>query len=294
METTKTPKTPKTPKTTIPPKRASFASPAVLLAAAVALAGAVAPRASLADGRLPGEAETLTTEVRATAQKHLGVIAKGGDECPKAVRALLVLGPVVWPVVENAMRLTPSDEARPHLTYLKALLLKKADPDFELLREAVRRKALTGNLALISSLCFDFRLGRPDPARPGKRLPLAVQPTKTPLGASISRCPDGTMVVGFGADGEAKVEDAGDLELIEPTAGFVAGIGGKPIPAQGASGRGANVVVKAPMGFAYAWATDGAAGMKPDGTGGEGGSAEAKGGAGEWSRAGNGGKGAGG
>ena len=276
------------------PRRLPSFAVAALAVTGVALSGAVAPRASLADGRLPGEAEMLTTEVRATAQKHLDAIVAGGAECPKAVRALLVLGPVVWPVVENATRLTPPEEAKPHLTYLKALLLKKADPDFEVLREGIRRKVLTGNLTLIASLCLDFRLGRMDPARPGKRLPLAVQPTKTPLGASIYRAPDGTMVIGFGADGEEKVEDAGDLDMNEPAAGFVAGIGGKPIPAQGSSGRGANVVVKAPMGFAYAWATDGAPGGAADGAGGEGGSGEATGGAGQWSRAGNGGKGAGG
>ena len=66
--------------------------------------------AARADAKLPGEVDALTDEVRSTVQRHLEVIGKASDEpkpkadAEKARRAILVLGPVVYPVVDNALR----------------------------------------------------------------------------------------------------------------------------------------------------------------------------------------------
>src|SRR5688500_13534878 len=88
---------------------------------ALAAALAVAPPRALADERLPGEAVELTDKVRAEATKHVETLGKGEEKATLAARrALLKLGPVVWPVIENASRLTPPDAARPHMAFLKA------------------------------------------------------------------------------------------------------------------------------------------------------------------------------
>lgn len=249
---------------------------------------------AVADSRLPGEVGELTPEVRAVAQKHVDVIVKGegaeGD-VPKARRALLLMGPAIWPVVDNAMRLAPPDAARPHLNYLKALLVKKVEPEFEYLRERLRRTTLVGTPPALLKELNDFRLGRPDPAKPTKRLPPSVVPTKAGP-TTVYRSADGTIVLAFGADATEKDPDAPDVGVSEAAAGFVMAVGGKPLPFARRSGKGGNVTVSAPMGYAFAWATDGAVGMAPGGEGGEGGSGEAHGGAGEHARSGNGGAGA--
>lgn len=263
----------------------------VVLAAALATPSA---RPAHADSKLPGEASELTPEVRTAAQKHVDVIVKGGGaegDVAKARRALLVLGPAIWPVLENALRLAPPDAARPHLNYLKALLVKKAEPEFEHLRERLRRTILVGAAPTLLKEMNDFRIGRPDPAKPGKRLPCSIVPTKAGTTA-VYRSADGTIVLAFGADATDKDPDAVDVGVNEPTAGFVMAVGGKAKSFSRRSGKGANVSVSAPMGFAFAWATDGAVGMAPGGEGGEGGTADAHGGAGEHARSGNGGAGA--
>ncbi len=255
---------------------------AFALAGCLALSsGALSPPAASADDRLPGEAADLTPEVRATAQKHVDAIVKLTPDADKAQRALLVLGPAVWPVLENAMRLVPPDAARPRLNYLKALLLKKAEVDFEYLRQRIRRTVLVGDLSALVTEVQILRLGRPDPDHPGKKLPCASKPT--PLGStSVYRSADGTIVVGFGPDGTVDKPDAPDVSLNEAAAGFVAGMGGHSVPAARHSGRGSTVTVVAPQGFAWAWATDGAVGQKPGGSGGEAGAAEAQGGVGQY------------
>ncbi len=260
-------------------------TPAVLLAASLLLLAGGA-RAVRADAKIPGEADALTDEVRATVQKHLEVISKVVSDDPKskadaekARRAILVLGPVVFPVVENAMRLGPTEGARPHLNLLKALLATKAEPDFEAFRNRVRRTILTGSVDAVGREANEFRMGKPDPKKPGKRIPPTVQPVKSGLGIAF-RSADGSIVVAFGADGDEKAPDCADFNVNEPAAGLVIAIGGKPIPFPRTSGHGANVTVIAPMGFAFAWATDGAPGKAPGGNGGEGGAASATGAAG--------------
>jgi hypothetical protein len=254
---------------------------ATLALAPFATALAPAPRVAVAGDLLPGEVPDLTPDARAAAQKQIDALNAGTD-CPKSVRALLAMGPAIWPVLENAMRLNPPEAARPHFNYLKALLHKKADPDFEVLRDGLRRKMLTGGVGLVYGVCQEFRIGRPDPAKPGKRLPLGPKPTKNAQGANVFKCPDGTITLAFGADGVAKAEDAADSEIEDATAGVVIVIAGRAMSAPGSSGHGANVTVRAPNGFAYAWAGDGANAVKPDGTPGEAGVAEATGAAGQF------------
>lgn len=266
-------------------------TPSRRLAGALALAFALASPVATADTKLPGEAIELTPEVRTAAQKHVDVIVRGEGDVPKARRALLVLGPAIWPVVENAMRLAPPDAARAHLNYLKALLVKKAEPEFEHLRERLRRTVLVGAAPSLLKEMNDFRLGRPDPAKAGKRLPCTIVPSKAGS-TTVYRSADGTIVLAFGADATEKDPDALDVGVSEAAAGFVMAVGGKAMPFARRSGKGANVTVSAPMGFAFAWATDGAAGLAPGGEGGEGGNAEAHGGAGEHARSGSGGAGA--
>lgn len=270
--------------------------PAVLLAASLLLAAPGAPTAR-ADAKIPGEADTLTDEVRAAAQKHLDVIAKVTDDAKskadaeKARRALLVLGPVVYPVVENTMRLGIAEGARPHLNYLKALLAPKTEPEFEAFRNRARRTILTGSIEGLYREANEFRLGKPDPKKPGKRIPPALQPVKAGLGTAF-RSADGSLVVAFGGDGDEKNPDCPDFNLYEVTAGLVVGVGGKALAFPRTSGHGANVSVTAPSGFAFAWATDGAPGKAPGGNGGEGGAATATGGAGTYTHDGAGGAGA--
>lgn len=259
--------------------------------ALTALLGVVLATSAGADAKLPGEASELTPEVRAAAQKLVDVIVKGEGEVVKARRGLLVMGPAIWPVIDNALRLAPPDAARPHLNYLKALLVKKVEPEFEYLRERLRRTSLVGAPPALLKEMNDFRIGRPDPAKPGKRLPPSVTPT-TDGTKSVYRSSDGTLVLAFGADATDQSPDAVDVGVSEATAGFVMAVGGKPMPFARRSGKGANVSVSAPMGFAFAWATDGAAGQAPGGEGGEGGTADAHGGAGEHARSGSGGAGA--
>jgi hypothetical protein len=248
--------------------------------------------AARADGKVPGEAGELTAEVRATAQKHVDAIvgAKEAKDGEKPQRALLVMGPVVWPVIENALRLVPPDSARARLHLLKALLAKKTEPEFEHLRERLRLKFLGGSLEAVQTELTAFRTGRPDPAKPGKKIPPSVKPTT--LGtSSVYRSADGSIVIAFGADGTAQKPDAGPVSLNEATAGFVAGVGGRALPNPRASGAGSEVLVVAPLGFAYAYGTDGANGMKGGGEGGQAGTAEARGGAGQFARSGTGGAG---
>jgi hypothetical protein len=247
--------------------------------------------AALAD-KVPGEANELTPEVRTTAQKHVDAIvaAKEAKDGEKPQRALLVLGPVVWPVIENALRLVPPEAARARFHFLKALLAKKTEPEFEHLRERLRLKFLGGSHEAIHAELIAFRTGRPDPSKPGKKIPPAVKPTT--LGTSaVYRSADGSIVIGFGADGTAEKPDAGPVSLNEATAGFVAGVGGRALTSPRASGGGSEIVVTAPLGFAYAYATDGATGAKGGGEGGQAGSSEARGGAGQFSRNGTGGAG---
>ena len=137
----------------------------------------------------------------------------------------------------------------------------------------------------------DFRRGRPDPAKPAAKIPPACRPVLAGT-TSVFRSADGTIVLAFGADGTEKAPDAPDVALSEASAGFAAAVGGKPRPAAHNSGRGGAVSVLAPMGYAFAWAANGADGVRPGGAAGDGGTAEAKGGAGEHAHAGSGGAGA--
>ena len=249
---------------TSPPRRLGFLLSATLLLAT----GAHRSARVDADDRLPGEVAELTDKTRADAQVQLDVILKGTGDVGKARRALLLMGPAIWPAVDNALRLTPSDAARPHLTFLKALLLKKAEPEFEALRGRLRRKLLTDDMNGIGAELNEFRLGMKDPANPGKRLPLKVPATK--LGSTTTyRSADQTLVVAFGGDATAKKPDAPEVSLTDPAAGFAAAVGGKPLPYDRQSGKGADASCEAPQGFAYAWPTDGAVGKAPGGTGGE-------------------------
>jgi hypothetical protein len=260
--------------------------PAVLLVTSLVL---VSPgvRTARADAKIPGEADALTDEVRATVQKHLEVIGRISDDpktktdAEKARRAILVLGPVVYPVVENAMRLGAAEAARPHLNYLKALLAPKAEPEFEAFRNRARRTILSGSIEALSREANEFRMGKPDPKKPGKRIPPTIQPVKSGLGIAF-RSADGSIVVAFGGDGDEKTPDCADFNVNEPAAGLVIAIGGRPFPFPRTSGHGANVTVTAPTGFAFAWATDGAPGKAPGGNGGEGGAASASGGVGAY------------
>jgi hypothetical protein len=263
----------------------------VLLAALLPFAAPHAPAS--ADDRMPGEAIELTEEVRATAQKEVDALCAAPDEegAKKPRRALLILGPAVWPVIENRMKLLPPAQARPHLNYLRALLSKKEEPEFDWVRGRIRRVIIVGRLEDMRQVMADFRVGRPDPKKPGQKIAPTVRPTVV-VGGTLYRSGDGSIVLCYGADGTDKAPDSVDIDLTEPDAGFVAALSGKPKPAPRHSGKGGVVNVTAPMGFAFAWASDGAEGMRPGGEGGEGGSPKAVGGAGTFERTGNGGAGA--
>ena len=266
-------------------------------------------RTAAADGKVMGEIEVLSEEARATAQKYIDAIVKNavikpgeGEasnadadkarlDCEKARRALLVMGPAVYPVVDNAARLAPPADVRPHLNYLKALLAPKAEPELDALRARVRKAVLGSNLNGIFAEANEFRAGKPDPKHAGKRIPPTIQPVKYGIGLAY-RSADGSFVLVFGPDADDKTPDCADLNVSEGAAGFVIGIGGRAAAFARTSGHGANVTVTAPLGFAYAWATDGAPGKAPGGTGGEGGAGSASGGAGSFGRSGNGGAGA--
>lgn len=257
-------------------------------------------RAAHADDRdrVIGEATELTEAVRTETLKHLDVIAKADAEDAATVkaavaarRAVLRQGPVVWPVVENALRLNPPAGARPHLQLIKALLAKKSEPEFEALRARLRKRFLMDDFKGMHEELGRFRQGLPNPAKPGKFLPLSVSPTK--VGATtVFRSGDGSIVLAYGADADANNPDAPEAVVSDPVAGFVAVIGGKAVPFERQSGRGADTTATAPGGFAWSWASDGAPGKAPGGTGGTGGSGQATGGAGVFQRSGNGGAGA--
>lgn len=264
-----------------------------LLVASVVSLPFAAPPAVVADDKVLGEATELTDKVRAETQKQLDVITKSTVEkdVVAARRALLKLGPVVWPVVENALRLGPPEGARPHLALVKALLAKKTEPEFESLRARLRKRMLMDDVKGMQAELASFRLGLPDPAKAGKRLPMSCKPTK--LGSTtVYRSSDGSLVVGYGADGDDKQPDAPEASVTDSVAGFVAVLGGKPAPFERQSGRGADATANASNGFAWAWATDGAPGKPPGGAGGIAGAANATGGAGQFSRSGDGGAGA--
>jgi hypothetical protein len=250
---------------------------------------ALAPVPLAAEDRLPGEAASLTDDVRAKAEKHVAAIV-AGKEPEKAARALLVLGPAVWPVIDQSRRVSVADAPKPWFGYLHALLVPKGDPDFEALRARLRRSILSGRPDAIAGDLREFRRGRPDPAQRGKQLPLAVPVQELPGGGKSYRSSDGTILVGFGGDGNAKNPDAGDVSLSDPTPGFVAAMGGRGLPAPDVGGRGGHAVAVAENGYAFAWAQDGADGEKPQGRGGEAGVAEARGGAGSHVRQGKPGK----
>jgi hypothetical protein len=254
----------------------------------------VAPAAPLcADDRMPGEAAELTEEVRAKAQKEVEALCAAPDleAAKKPRRALLVMGPAVWPVIENRMKLLPPAQTRPHFAFLKALLVKKDEPEFEHLRGRLRRVFLMDALQNLRTELANFRVGRPDPAKPGQKIPPTARPKMIGTHA-LYRSGDGSIVVLFGGDGTDAAPDSPDIDLTEDSAGFVAAVSGKPRPAARHSGKGGVVNVTAPMGFAVAWASDGAEGMRPGGEGGEGGSPKAVGGAGMHERPGAGGPGA--
>jgi len=98
--------------------------------------------------------------------------------------------------------------------------------------------------------------------------------------------------VGYGADGDGKNPDAPEGSVSDSTAGLVAVFGGKGAPFERQSGRGGDATASAQNGFAWAWAADGAPGQAPGGAGGVAGTANATGGAGTFTRAGDGGAGA--
>ncbi len=259
-----------------------------------------------ADGKSLGEVDALTDETRAATQKQIDVILKNavirvgeGEttnaeadkarvDCERARRAILSMGPAVYPVVDNAIKLNPSADARIHFNYLKALLLAKSEPELDVLRARVRKAVLGSNLNGIKGEAVEFRAGKPDPKRPGKRIPPTIQPVKHGLGI-VFRSADGSFVVAFGPDADEKSPDCADFNVSDGSAGFVIVIGGMALPFPRTSGHGQNLTVTAPLGFAYAWATDGAPGKAPGGAGGEGGEAIATGGAGAFARNGNGG-----
>ena len=270
------------------------------LAAVVALPASFAPTLATAGDVLPGEKTELTTEVRAEAEAQLKIIRDGtGEPVVKARTALLRMGPVVWPVIENAIHLTVTDPPKPHLKYLKALLGPKTEPEFEWLRGRLRRAILIGKPEAFLTEFTQFRAGIPDPVKPSVRVPPKCPTTPVAGGGLSYRSADRSIVIAFGADAIAPKDpkvnfhpDGGDITVEDPTAGFLVVIGGKPIPAPRTSGRGGNAVAHAPQGFAYAWAQNGAKGMKPGGQGGDASTADAKGGAGDWSHPGDGGAGA--
>ena len=256
---------------------------------------ALAPPAHLAvaDDRLPGEVAELTEEVRAKAQKEVEALCGAADldAAKKPRRTLLTMGPAVWPVIENRMKLLPPTQTRPHFNFLKAMLLKKEEPEFDYLRSRLRRLFLTDQPQNFRNEIFAFRVGRPDPKEPRKKIPPTVRPQM--IGThSLYRSGDGSIVVLIGGDGTDSMPDSPDIDLTEEAAGFVAAVSGKPRPAARHSGKGGVVNVTAPLGFAVAWASDGAEGQRPGGEGGEGGSPKATGGAGKYDRAGNAGNGA--
>src|SRR5262249_53233618 len=76
-----------------------------------------------ADDKMPGEVAELTEEARAKAQKEVEALcgAENEEAAKKPRRALLQMGPAVWPVIENRMKLLPPAQARPHFSYLKAM-----------------------------------------------------------------------------------------------------------------------------------------------------------------------------
>lgn len=271
--------------------------PALCLALAAVVGGG---RPALADDRdrVIGEATELTETVRAETLKHLEAIAKADPEDAASVkaavaarRAVLRQGPAVWPVVENALRLNPSAGARPHLHLVKALLAKKQEPEFEALRARLRKRFLMDDFKGMHEELSRFRQGLPNPAKPGKFLPHSVSPTK--VGATtVYRSGDGSIVLAYGADADANNPDAPEAVASDPIAGFVAVLGGKPFPFERQSGRGADTTATAPAGFAWSWASDGAPGKAPGGSGGTGGSGQATGGAGVYQRSGAGGAGA--
>jgi hypothetical protein len=255
---------------------APLVSCATLLLATAAL---LAPRPAAAEDRMPGEVAELTPEARTKTQAHVAAIV-AGKEPAKAARAIVLLGPKVWPVVEETVRVTVADAPKPWFSYLRALLVPKAEPDFEALRVRLRRSVLVGRTDGILSDLLEFRRGLPDPERKGKRLPIGVPPQTLTGGGKAYRSGDGSIVVAFGAEGTTKEPDPPDLFLADAQAGFVAAVGGRGAPVEGAAGRGGSVTVNAENGFSFAWAGDGADGQKPDGQGGAGGVAEGQGGAG--------------
>jgi hypothetical protein len=269
------------------------------LLVSLGLLGLVPPSAH-ADERLPGEVATLDDDARAKAKAQIDALyaalkeedaAKRKDGVHKARRALLAMGPEIWPVLENASRLVPPEASKPHYSYLRALLVKKEEPEFEYLRQRLRRQLLIGNVEGIRAEVLGFRIGRPDPKKAGAKIPPAAKPTmKGPT--YVFRSADGSLVLAYGGDGNDKNADAPDVTLDEATAGFVVALGGSPKPLKRHSGGGGHVVVAAPMGFAFAWASDGAPGVRPGGEGGDGGEAQATGGAGEFAHSGAGGAGA--
>jgi hypothetical protein len=266
---------------------------AVVAAALLLVPSSFRARPAAADDRLPGEADALTDKVKADATALIATIVSGKGDVLAARRALLKLGPVVWPLVENASRLLPPEEAKPHFGLLKALLLKKSEPEFEALRGKLRRRFLVDDkeLKAVQADLLEFRLGLPDPDHKGKRLPLSVKPT--PLGhVAVFRSADASIVLAFGGDADEKRPDCQETVMTDDIAGFVAAIGGKSVPFERQSGKGGDVTVNAAHGFAFAWATDGAPGKAPGGAGGDAGVAIAKGGAGQYVHNGNGGKGA--
>jgi hypothetical protein len=244
----------------------------LLFAAAVL---SVASRAR-AEDRLPGEAAELTPEVREKAKAHVAAIV-AGKAPEKAARALLLLGPVVWPVVEEVQRVTVADEPKPWFAYLKALLVPKAEPDFEELRRRLRRTLLgRGPSGAITDLS-DFRRGRPDPEQKGKRLPLAVPAQPLENGAKAYRSSDGSIVVAFGVEGTDKAPDGGDVSISDERAGIVAAVAGRGIGAPTLSGRGGHASAVAENGWAFAFGADGADGQKPGGQAGDGGIGDGRG-----------------
>ncbi|MFO0932917.1 MAG: hypothetical protein U1E39_09420 [Planctomycetota bacterium] len=265
--------------------------PVLLLSLLVGPFGA--PRAAVADDKALGEATELTEKVRADALKLIDTVSKSTVEKDvlAARRGLLKLGPVVWPVIENALRLGPPDAARPHLNLLKALLAKKTEPEFETLRARLRKRMLMDDVKGMQSELASFRLGLPDPAKPGKKLPLSCKSTKVGS-TTVYRSSDGSLVVGYGNDADEKSPDAPEASVTDSVAGFVAVFGGKPAPFERQSGRGADATASASNGFAWAWASDGAPGKPPGGAGGIAGVGTATGGAGQFARSGDGGAGA--
>jgi hypothetical protein len=269
-----------------PPRPAAFA---VFAGSLLLSASGFSEREAFSGDKLPGEVEALTDKVRADAQKLVDTIVKGEGDMTVPRRALVRLGPVVWPVVENAMKLMPPDAAKPHFSLVKALLAPKSEPEFETLRARLRKRLLMDDWKGAYTELSTFRLGLPDPANKGKFLPHSVKPMVLG-GLSTFRSSDGSIVLGYGADADEKKPDATETQVSDDNAGFVAAIGGKPLPFERQSGKGSDVSVTATNGFAWAWATDGAAGKSPGGSGGEAGVATATGGAGQFARTGDGGK----